>query len=248
MKKKAVVLYSGGLDSTTCMAIAKADGFEPYAMSFAYGQRHTVELDKAREYASKIGAVKHQVMEIDLRQFGGSALTADLDVPKDQSSEDEIPITYVPARNTVFLSLALALAETLDCRDIFVGVNSLDYSGYPDCRPAFIEAFERMANLATKIGVEQPGAIRRDPDYGPEFLLRYQDRLFFGSDTAPAPDVMPKDWPEFVRKGLFESWGHFDFYPTLDLPAEVARKIYRDNARRVLNLPVPENANRRLSG
>jgi 7-cyano-7-deazaguanine synthase len=123
-------------------------------MSFAYGQRHTIELEKAREYAPKIGAVKHQVVEIDLRQFGGSALTADLDVPKDQSSIDEIPITYVPARNTIFLSFALGWAEVLGASDIYVGVNALDYSGYPDCRPEFISAFENMANLATRAGVE----------------------------------------------------------------------------------------------
>jgi len=154
MNKKAVVLYSGGLDSTTCMAIAQADGFEVHAMSFAYGQRHSVELQKAREYAPKIGAKSHQVVQIDLRQFGGSALTADLDVPKDQISDDTIPITYVPARNTIFLSFALGWAEVLGAFDIFIGVNALDYSGYPDCRPEFISAFENMANLATRAGVE----------------------------------------------------------------------------------------------
>ena len=154
MHKKAVVLYSGGLDSTTCMAIAKADGFEPYALSFAYGQRHSVELEKAREYAPRIGAVAHQVVEIDLRQFGGSALTADLDVPKNQLAEGVIPITYVPARNTIFLSFALGWAEVLGAHDIYIGVNALDYSGYPDCRPEFISAFENMANLATRAGVE----------------------------------------------------------------------------------------------
>lgn len=154
MHKKAVVLYSGGLDSTTCLAIAKADGFEPYALSFAYGQRHSVELEKAREYAPRIGAVAHQVVEIDLRQFGGSALTADLDVPKNQLAEGVIPITYVPARNTIFLSFALGWAEVLGAHDIYIGVNALDYSGYPDCRPEFISAFENMANLATRAGVE----------------------------------------------------------------------------------------------
>lgn len=154
MTKKAVVLYSGGLDSTTCMAIARADGFAAHAMSFAYGQRHCVELEKAREYAPLIGATSHQVVEIDLRQFGGSALTSDLAVPKDQSSTDDIPITYVPARNTIFLSFALAWAEVLGASDIYIGVNALDYSGYPDCRPEFISAFENMANLATRAGVE----------------------------------------------------------------------------------------------
>ena len=154
MKKKAVVLYSGGLDSTTCMAIARADGFDLYAMSFAYGQRHSVELEKARQYAPKIGVTSHQVVQVDLRQFGGSALTADLAVPKDQSDSGDIPITYVPARNTIFLSFALGWAEVLGAYDIFIGVNALDYSGYPDCRPEFISAFENMANLATKAGVE----------------------------------------------------------------------------------------------
>jgi 7-cyano-7-deazaguanine synthase len=152
--KKAVVLYSGGLDSTTCMAIARNDGFEAYALSFAYGQRHSVELEKAREYAQQIGAVDHRVVHVDLRQFGGSALTADIEVPKDQLAEDVIPITYVPARNTIFLSFALGWAEVLGAHDIYIGVNALDYSGYPDCRPEFISAFENMANLATKAGVQ----------------------------------------------------------------------------------------------
>lgn len=152
--KKAVVLYSGGLDSTTCMAIARDQGFEPYALSFAYGQRHSVELEKARDYAPLIGAKDHMVVDIDLRKMGGSALTADIDVPKDGSSEDDIPITYVPARNTIFLSFALGWAEVLGASDIYIGVNALDYSGYPDCRPEFIESFEKMANLATRAGVE----------------------------------------------------------------------------------------------
>lgn len=154
MSKKAVVLYSGGLDSTTCLALAKADGFDPYALSFAYGQRHSVELEKAREYAPLVGAAAHRVVEIDLRQFGGSALTADLEVPKDQLAEDVIPITYVPARNTIFLSFALGWAEVLGAFDLYIGVNALDYSGYPDCRPEFIRAFETLANLATRAGVE----------------------------------------------------------------------------------------------
>jgi 7-cyano-7-deazaguanine synthase len=152
--KKAVVLYSGGLDSTTCMAIARDEGFDPYALSFAYGQRHSIELEKAREYAPLIGTKEHMVVDIDLRKMGGSALTADIDVPKNGSSEAEIPITYVPARNTIFLSFALGWAEVLGASDIYIGVNALDYSGYPDCRPAFIEAFQRMANLATRAGVE----------------------------------------------------------------------------------------------
>ncbi len=152
--KKAVILYSGGLDSTTCMAIAKDQGFQPYALSFAYGQRHTIELDKAREYAPLIGAVEHMVIDIDLRKMGGSALTADIDVPKGGVASGEIPITYVPARNTIFLSFALGWAEVLGASDIYIGVNALDYSGYPDCRPEFIDAFTQMANLATKAGVE----------------------------------------------------------------------------------------------
>ncbi|MDA3904335.1 MAG: 7-cyano-7-deazaguanine synthase QueC [Desulfuromusa sp.] len=152
--KKAVILYSGGLDSTTCMAIARDQGFVPYALSFAYGQRHTIELEKARDYAPLIGAIEHMVIDIDLRKMGGSALTADIDVPKNGLAEGEIPITYVPARNTIFLSFALGWAEVLGASDIYIGVNALDYSGYPDCRPEFIQAFEQMANLATKAGVE----------------------------------------------------------------------------------------------
>ncbi len=152
--KKAVVLYSGGLDSTTCMAIARDQGFSAYALSFNYGQRHTVELEKAREYAPLIGAAEHMVVDVDMRQMGGSALTADIEVPKGGVVENQIPVTYVPARNTIFLSFALGWAEVLGAADIFIGVNALDYSGYPDCRPEFIQAFQQMANLATKAGVE----------------------------------------------------------------------------------------------
>ena len=160
MTAKAVVLYSGGLDSTTCMAMARAQGFAPYALSFQYGQRHAVELQKALEYAPRVGAVAHHLATIDLRTFGGSALTSDIAVPKDQSGSDDIPVTYVPARNTIFLSFALGWAEVLGAFDIFIGVNALDYSGYPDCRPAFIQAFEAMANLATKAAVEGRGRYR----------------------------------------------------------------------------------------
>jgi 7-cyano-7-deazaguanine synthase len=152
-----VVLLSGGLDSTTVLAIAKAEGYAPYALSFRYGQRHVIELESAQRVAETIGAAGHVVAEIDLRLFGGSALTADIAVPKSRSADEMgagIPITYVPARNTVFLSFALAWAETLGSSDIFVGVNALDYSGYPDCRPEYVAAFEAMANLATKAGVE----------------------------------------------------------------------------------------------
>jgi 7-cyano-7-deazaguanine synthase len=155
--KKAVCLLSGGLDSTTALAIAQEQGFEVYALSFSYGQRHTVELEKAQQFARERKVARHITLDIDLRQFGGSALTADIAVPKANSLADVeagIPITYVPARNTVFLSFALGWAETLGAQDIFIGVNALDYSGYPDCRPEFLEAFERLANLATKAGVQ----------------------------------------------------------------------------------------------
>jgi 7-cyano-7-deazaguanine synthase len=155
--KPAVVLLSGGLDSATVLAIAKAEGFVPHALSFRYGQRHQVELDAARRVAQAIGAAEHREIAIDLAQFGGSALTADIPVPVHRSPEEmarEIPATYVPARNTVFLSLALAWAEVLGATDIFLGVNAIDYSGYPDCRPEFIAAFERMARLATRAGVD----------------------------------------------------------------------------------------------
>jgi 7-cyano-7-deazaguanine synthase len=156
-RRRAVVLLSGGLDSATTLAIAKSRGFEVYALSFNYRQRHVIELESARRIAAQVGVEKHVIVAIDLRQFGGSALTGDIEVPKGRaldSMSDSIPVTYVPARNTVFLSFALAWAETLDSQDIFIGVNALDYSGYPDCRPEFIEAYERMANLATKAGVE----------------------------------------------------------------------------------------------
>lgn len=155
---KAVVLLSGGLDSTTTLAIAKSEGFELYAMSFNYQQRHAVELESAKRVAAQLGVNRHVIVDIDLRQFGGSALTSDVAVPKGRPLDtvaEGIPITYVPARNTVFLSFALAWAETLGSEHIFIGVNALDYSGYPDCRPEYIEAYERMANLATKAGVEE---------------------------------------------------------------------------------------------
>jgi len=154
---KAVVLLSGGLDSTTTLAIARSQGFDLYALSFRYGQRHSVELRAAARTAEAMGVSEHVVAPIDLRLFGGSALTADIPVPKSLSLEDigeGIPVTYVPARNTIFLSFALAWAEVVGAFDIFLGVNALDYSGYPDCRPEFIEAYEQLANLATKVGVE----------------------------------------------------------------------------------------------
>jgi len=155
--KRAVVLLSGGIDSTTALAIAMAEGYEAYALSFDYGQRHQIEVEAARRVARSLGAKGHRVAKIDLRVFGGSALTDNVEVPK-QRSETEIahgiPLTYVPARNTIFLAYALAWAEVISANDIFLGVNAIDYSGYPDCRPEFIEAFETLANLGTKAGIE----------------------------------------------------------------------------------------------
>ena len=157
MKPRAVVLLSGGIDSTTTLAVARQRGFETFALTFRYGQRHAAEIEAARRVAQALGAAAHEIVTIDLRAFGGSALTGDLGVPKDRSAREighGIPATYVPARNTIFLSFALAWAEVLGAWDIFIGVNALDYSGYPDCRPEFIGAFERMANMATKAAVE----------------------------------------------------------------------------------------------
>jgi 7-cyano-7-deazaguanine synthase len=155
--KKAVVLLSGGLDSTTCLAMARAAGFEPVCLAVQYGQRHAVELERARKVAEAMGVKDFRVVPIDLRSVGGSALTADIPVPKDRPETEMshgIPVTYVPARNTLFLALALGLAEVVGAQDIYIGVNAVDYSGYPDCRPEFIRAFEALANLATKAGVE----------------------------------------------------------------------------------------------
>jgi 7-cyano-7-deazaguanine synthase len=161
--KKAVVLFSGGLDSTTCLAVARRDGFMPCALSFEYGQRHKVELEAARRVAKAMAVATHLILPLPLGAIGGSALTADIDVPKDRDigeMEADIPVTYVPARNTIFLSMALGWAEVLGASDIYIGVNALDYSGYPDCRPEFIGAFEAMANLAVKEAVEGRLAIR----------------------------------------------------------------------------------------
>src|SRR5438876_8822854 len=155
--KRAVVLLSGGIDSTTTLAIAIADGYEAYALSFGYGQRHQIETQAARRVANSLGAKEHRIAKIDLRVFGGSALTDDVAVPKQRSKKEiahGIPVTYVPARNTIFLAYALAWAEVIGAHDIFIGVNALDYSGYPDCRPEFITQFEKLARLATKAGVE----------------------------------------------------------------------------------------------
>jgi 7-cyano-7-deazaguanine synthase len=185
---KAVVLLSGGLDSTTTLAIAKREGFACYALTMEYGQRHAVEIEAARQIAERFNVVQQVVMPIELRRFGGSALTSDLPVPKDRPFEamtDGIPITYVPARNTIFLSFALSWAEVLGAKDIFLGVNALDYSGYPDCRPEYIAAFEKLARLATKAGIEgtsfkihtpliqwtKAEIIRRGLELGVEFAL-----------------------------------------------------------------------------
>jgi 7-cyano-7-deazaguanine synthase len=160
---KAVVLLSGGLDSTTALAVARSQGFECFALSVDYGQRHRVELARAAAVAKAMGAVEHRVVTIDLRQIGGSALTADIAVPKDRSEDDMgrgVPVTYVPARNTILLGLALGFAEVVGAFDIFIGANILDYSGYPDCRPEFLSAFESLANLATKAGTEGAGKFR----------------------------------------------------------------------------------------
>jgi 7-cyano-7-deazaguanine synthase len=157
-ESKAVVLLSGGLDSTTVAAMAREQGFEVYALSFDYGQNHKIELESAKRIAAQLAVARHVIVKVDLRSFGGSALTSDLPVPKHRTAEaigHGIPTTYVPARNMVFLSLAMAWAETLGATDIFLGVNALDYSGYPDCRPEFIDAFEKMANLGTKMGTEE---------------------------------------------------------------------------------------------
>lgn len=157
-KKKAVVLVSGGMDSAVVMAMAREQGFAPYALSVDYGQRHTSELEAATRVAAQQGAIAHKTVRIDLRSIGGSALTDDIDVPLDEvAGDDAIPVTYVPARNTIMLSVALGWAEVLGSSDLFCGVNAVDYSGYPDCRPEFINAFERLANLATKAGVEGAG-------------------------------------------------------------------------------------------
>ena len=198
----AVILLSGGLDSATVLALALREGYACHALSFSYGQRHALELERAANIAQRMGAVRHVVLDIDLRRFGGSALTADLPVPKQRCPEaigHGIPSTYVPARNTVFLSLALAWAETLACADIFIGVNALDYSGYPDCRPEFIAAFELMANLATRAGVEgerrlrirtplihmsKADIVRKGAELGVDFALTL-------SCYDPAPDGAP---------------------------------------------------------
>ena len=165
MIDKAIILSSGGIDSTTAMAIAKSKGKEIYSLSFRYGQRHSIELEASKKIAQFLGAKEHKIIDIDLRQFGASALTDEIDVPKHESVEEiekqkEIPVTYVPARNTIFLSYALGWAEVLKAESIYIGVTAVDYSGYPDCRPEFINAFEKMANLATKTGVTKEAVLK----------------------------------------------------------------------------------------
>jgi len=155
--RKAVVLVSGGMDSAVTIAIAREQGYQVHALSVAYGQRHSSELEASERVSKMLGAVEHKTVQVDLRSIGGSALTADIDVPLDTADSDNIPVTYVPARNTIMLSMALGWAEVLGSSDIWCGVNAVDYSGYPDCRPAFIEAFEQLANVATKAGVEGAG-------------------------------------------------------------------------------------------
>ena len=181
--KKAVVLLSGGLDSATVMAMAKAQGYSCYTMSFDYGQRHRAELQAAERVASQLGVVEHKVIGLNLNGIGGSALTdSTIDVP--ETPEEGIPVTYVPARNTVFLSLALGWAEVIGARDLFIGVNAVDYSGYPDCRPEFIEAFERMANLATKAGVEGQGFSVQAPLQNLSKAQIIQEGIRLGVDYA----------------------------------------------------------------
>ena len=181
--KKAVILLSGGLDSATVVAMAKAQGYSCYTMSFDYGQRHRAELQAAERVASQLGVVEHKVIGLNLNGIGGSALTdSSIDVP--ETPEEGIPVTYVPARNTVFLSLALGWAEVIGARDLFIGVNAVDYSGYPDCRPEFVEAFERMANLATKAGVEGQGFSIRAPLQNLSKAQIVQEGIRLGVDYA----------------------------------------------------------------
>ena len=190
--KPAVCLLSGGLDSATCLAVARREGYRCYALSFDYGQRHRAELQAAARVASSLAAAEHRVVSIDLRAFGGSALTADIAVPK-AGLGDGIPVTYVPARNTIFLSLALAWAEVLGADKIVIGVNAIDYSGYPDCRPEFIAAFERLASLATKRGVVSFQTWRRANAYTPIDRRGIDNRLIImTSDREPVPVARPQ--------------------------------------------------------
>jgi 7-cyano-7-deazaguanine synthase len=231
-KKQAVVLLSGGLDSATVAAIAASEGFAVHALSFSYGQRHSFELEAARRVAKSLQVAEHRVVAIDLRVFGGSALTDDLAVPKGRTSDEMehgIPVTYVPARNTIFLSFALAWAEVLESSDVFIGVNALDYSGYPDCRPEYIHAFEQMANLATKASVEgrqklkihaplmhltKAQIIRRGTELGVDYSLT-------SSCYDPTPDGMPCGRCDscFLRRKGFRENGIDDPLPYPDAQA-----------------------------
>jgi 7-cyano-7-deazaguanine synthase len=228
--RPAVVLLSGGLDSATALAVARRDGFRCHALTVAYGQRHAAELDASARVAKALGAAEHRVVHLDLRAFGGSALTADIPVPVDRPQEEMssgIPVTYVPARNTVFLALALAWAEVLSSFDIFMGVNAIDYSGYPDCRPEFVRAFEALANLATKAGVEGRGHFRL---HAPLIHLLKADIIRLGTSLgvdyslthscyAPAPDGSACGRCDScqLRRAGFESAGLPD--PTRYAPA-----------------------------
>lgn len=223
---KAVCLLSGGLDSSTCLGVAVRDGFTCYALSFEYGQRHKIELEAAARVARRFSVAEHRVAHIDLRAFGASALTADIAVPKSRSLDQMahgIPITYVPARNTIFLAYALAWAEVLECSDIFIGVNAIDYSGYPDCRPEYIAAFEKMANLATKTGVEgrtrtrihtplaklgKADVVRLGKEVGVDFSLTH-------SCYDPSPDGRPCGQCDscLLRRKGFEQAGIVDPLP-----------------------------------
>lgn len=226
--KKAVLLLSGGLDSATTLALAREQGFDVYALSFRYGQRHAVELKAAQNVAKTLGAVQHKIADIDLRLFGGSALTDDISVPKARSDAEiaeGIPITYVPARNTIFLSFALAWAEVLGAYDIFIGVNALDYSGYPDCRPEFISAFEKTANLATAYGVAAKQHITiHTPIIAMSKAEIIREGLRLGVDYAltiscydPAPDGTPCGECDScaLRKKGFEANGLAETYAPL---------------------------------
>lgn len=227
---RCVVLLSGGLDSTTALAIAKSEGFEPYALSVVYGQRHHAEIKAAKRVAEAIGVQEHRFVTVGLDEIGGSALTDDIAVPKDRHSAEmatEIPQTYVPARNTVFLALALGYAEVLECLDIFVGVNAVDYSGYPDCRPEFIRAFESLADVATKAGVEgakfkvhapliqmsKADIIRKGLELGVDFSLTH-------SCYDPSPNGRPCGHCDscLIRAKAFEEVGMKD--PALELVAQ----------------------------
>lgn len=210
MSRAAVVLLSGGMDSAVSLAEARAMGFDAHAISFDYGQRHRAELLAAARVAAALGAARHVVVNLDLRAFGGSALTADIDVPKDrighERSADEIPVTYVPARNTIFLSVALGYAETVGASDIFIGVNAIDYSGYPDCRPEFIAAFERMANLGTKMGAEGAGVRIHTP------LVRMSKREIVERGVALGVDfgLTLTCYDPIMRGGRATACGHCD--------------------------------------